>query len=69
MELTKGQISIAGSNIYPMLKGLEEEGLIISQVDEKDRKYYELSENGKKFLTQLDKSIKEFTEIISDVSS
>ena len=65
LELTKGQISIAGSNIYPMLSKLEEENLIISEKDENDRKYYMLSESGKNFLISLDHAIKEFLDIIA----
>jgi DNA-binding PadR family transcriptional regulator len=64
LELTHGEISIAGSNIYPMLAKLEEDRLIVSQKDDNDRKYYKLSDNGKEFLEQLELSIKEFNEIM-----
>lgn len=63
-EITDGEISIAGSNIYPMLAKLEEENLIITELDDNERKYYILSENGKNFLTALDITIKEFSGII-----
>jgi PadR family transcriptional regulator PadR len=63
-EMTKGQISITGSNIYPILSSLENDDLILSQPDETNRKYYELTEKGKQFLRQLENSIKDFNETI-----
>jgi len=69
LELTNGEISIAGSNIYPMLAKLEEERLIVSQPDESDRKFYKLTENGKEFLKQLEKSIKKFNEIMLELTN
>jgi DNA-binding PadR family transcriptional regulator len=68
-ELTKNQISIAPSNMYPMLKTLVEENLVSSEVDEKDRKYYFLTEQGKSLLKDLDIRIKEFLAIILDVKT
>jgi len=67
LELTNGEISIAGSNIYPMLSKLEEDNLIVSQLDENDRKFYRLTDSGKKFLEQLEKSIKDFNEIMLEL--
>jgi DNA-binding PadR family transcriptional regulator len=64
LELTNGEISIAGSNIYPMLAKLEEDKLIVSQLDDSERKFYKLTESGKEFLKQLEVSIKEFNEIM-----
>ncbi|MFW9904795.1 MAG: PadR family transcriptional regulator [Candidatus Thorarchaeota archaeon] len=69
LELTNGEISIAGSNIYPMLSKLEEDNLIASQLDKNDRKFYRLTESGKAFLKQLEKSIKDFNEIILELVS
>ncbi|MFX1253314.1 MAG: PadR family transcriptional regulator [Promethearchaeota archaeon] len=63
-ELTQGEISIAGSNIYPMLARLEKDDLIVSHSDESNRKYYELSEHGKEFLTSLSGIMREFTDIL-----
>ena len=62
MELTDGEISIAGSNIYPMLTKLENDNLLDSQLDESERKFYQLSKNGKDFLIQLKESMKDFNE-------
>ncbi|MFX0085639.1 MAG: PadR family transcriptional regulator [Candidatus Hodarchaeota archaeon] len=64
LELTDGEISIAGSNIYPMLTKLEEDNLLVSQLDESDRKFYQLTNSGKEFLRQLETSIKEFNKIM-----
>ena len=65
MELTKGQISIAGSNIYPILSKLEKDNLIVSLPDENARKFYKISENGIKFLKELDMSIGDFISTLS----
>ncbi|MFX1514866.1 MAG: PadR family transcriptional regulator [Promethearchaeota archaeon] len=69
LELTNGEISIAGSNIYPMLSSLVEDDLIEPQEDESERKFYKLTERGEKFLELLGKSIKEFNEIMLDLTS
>lgn len=37
-EKTQGKFAIAGSNIYPILKTLEDDGFITHQKDEKDQK-------------------------------
>ena len=62
LELTKGQISIAGSNIYPILSQLEEDKLISSNIDENNRKFYTLSDKGRDFLRHLGLSFQEFHE-------
>lgn len=65
---TKGQIAIAGSNIYPILKNLEELGLILSDKDEKSKKRtYTLTEKGKEFLIPLLQSMKEFSQIVLEM--
>jgi DNA-binding PadR family transcriptional regulator len=66
-ELTNGQISIMGSNIYPLLSKLEEEELIIYHKDESDRKVYQLSEKGKNFLIDLGLTIQEFNENLLEI--
>ncbi len=69
MEFTSGLISIAGSNIYPILTQLEKDDLIVSQPDENNRKFYKISANGKEFLRRLDMSIKEFTEMMLEIAN
>ncbi|MFX0124599.1 MAG: PadR family transcriptional regulator [Candidatus Hodarchaeota archaeon] len=65
---TKGQIAIAGSNIYPILKTLEDSGLILGEKDENSKKrMYSLTEKGKEFLIPLLQSMKEFTQIVQEM--
>ena len=73
---TKGQILIAGSNIYPILKNLQDDGLILgqrsNQLAEGDlgkskgptRTIYSLTELGKEVLNDLRKSMTDFITII-----
>ena len=61
---TQGMLTMASSNIYPILKDLKDEGLIYV-TEEKDRKVmYGLTEEGKLFLTQLVESITDFLTIM-----
>ncbi|MHA1236883.1 MAG: helix-turn-helix transcriptional regulator [Candidatus Hodarchaeales archaeon] len=48
--------------MYPLLSKLEEEELIEFKKDDSDRKVYQLSEKGKKFLKTLGLTIQEFNE-------
>jgi len=66
-ELTNGQISIVGSNIYPLLSKLEEEELIVFQKDDSDRKVYQLSEKGRDFLRNLGLTIQEFNKNLLEI--
>ncbi|MFX0208798.1 MAG: PadR family transcriptional regulator [Candidatus Hodarchaeota archaeon] len=67
-ENTKGKIMITGSNIYPILKKIEDTGLIIGKKDEVTKKRnYRLTNDGKKFLTSLKGAMKEFIEIIQNI--
>ena len=73
---TRGQIVIAGSNIYPILKNLQDEGLIIGERSGSNpnetlgkskgptRTIYSITDSGRAFLDELDKSISEFVGII-----
>ena len=59
-------ISIIGSNIYPMLKDLENKNLIYYKEDpETNRKTYHLTSDGKSFLKSLITNLKQFNEIIA----
>ncbi len=65
---TKGQIAIAGSNIYPILKKLEDDGLILGQKEKNSKnRIYALTEEGKKFIIPLIQSMKEFTQIVQQM--
>jgi DNA-binding PadR family transcriptional regulator len=67
LELTKGEISIAGSNIYPMLSKLERDNLITSQLDESERKFYTLTQKGTDFLKNLETEIQKFNSIMLEI--
>lgn len=50
-ELTKGELEMTEGALYPILHKLENEGVIYSEVENvngRDRKYYFLTEKGKK---------------------
>ena len=50
-ELTKGELEMTEGALYPLLHKLENEGVIYSemqQVNGRDRKYYFLTEKGRK---------------------
>ena len=75
--LTKGQIAITGSNIYPILKDLVDERLVKRERVEKPsksganakkqyRSVYSLTQNGEELIVDLKRSLKEFVGIITD---
>ncbi len=65
-EETQGQIKIATTNIYPLLRDLSDDGLIVKFDDaESFRTYYKITEDGKKFLILLKQSIEDFFKIIN----
>ena len=50
-ELTKGELEMTEGALYPILHKLESEGIIFSEIQNingRDRKYYFLTEKGKK---------------------
>ncbi|MCJ8153647.1 PadR family transcriptional regulator [Chryseobacterium sp. SSA4.19] len=50
-ELTKGELEMTEGALYPLLHKLEAEGIITSEIQKisgRDRKYYLLTEKGKK---------------------
>jgi len=61
---TMGLLTMATSNIYPILKSLKDAGLIC-EIDVKERKImYGLTKQGETFLDELKVSIKEFLTIM-----
>ena len=63
---TMGMVTIATSNIYPLLKDLKDEGLIID-VEETNRKIiYQLTKEGESFLNKISNSILQFLAIITN---
>ena len=74
--LTKGQIVITGSNIYPILKDLVDEGLVDRKkvikpsksgdnAKKQYRSVYSLTKDGKDLIVDLTQSLKEFVDIIT----
>lgn len=63
---TKGQIKIATTNIYPLLKDLTDEGLII-KIDDPDslRTYYQITKEGNELLKTLRSSIETFIDTMN----
>jgi DNA-binding PadR family transcriptional regulator len=65
LKNSNNQITIIGSNIYPMLKDLEKIDLIYHKEDpENNRKTYYLTSTGKSFLVELIGKMKQFIETI-----
>ncbi|MHA1969544.1 MAG: PadR family transcriptional regulator [Candidatus Hodarchaeales archaeon] len=57
---TFGMLTMATSNIYPILKSLKDDGLI-NEIEVKERKImYGLTKQGETFLDELKVSIKDF---------
>jgi DNA-binding PadR family transcriptional regulator len=68
IEKTKGKIAIAGSNIYPILKKMEDTGMILGKKDKDSlKRVYTLTGDGKEFLVSLKQVMKEFVEIIQEM--
>jgi len=64
-QRTGGMLTIATSNIYPILKSLKDENLI-KEIDEQDRKIiYGLTNTGQEFLIEISSSITKFLTILS----
>lgn len=62
---TQGKIVIAGSNIYPILKRMEDDGLITGLKEEGSKNtIYSLTNDGKNFLELFSDNISEFLTII-----
>ena len=64
----KVKISIAGSNIYPILKNMEDIGLIKSEKDDKTlKRIYSLTEDGKEYLKLLKELLTDFINITQNI--
>ncbi len=62
-ELTKGELEMTEGALYPILHKLENEGIIFSEmqnVNGRDRKYYLLTEKGKKQQTSQEAEMKSY---------
>lgn len=62
-ELTKGHLEMTEGALYPILHKLENDGIIESEVKNvngRDRKYYLLTENGKKQQVKQEEEMKNY---------
>lgn len=61
LHMTNGQVNIATSNIYPILKNLKESGLISEHRDENSRRImYDLTNQGVKLMQHVQTSMEVF---------
>lgn len=63
-QRTQGMLSMATSNIYPILKDLKDEGLIQETGEKERRIIYTLTTEGQSFLTELKESLTKFLTIM-----
>ncbi|MFX1506923.1 MAG: PadR family transcriptional regulator [Promethearchaeota archaeon] len=66
--ITQGQLSIATSNIYPILKNLKEEGMISENKDIKTRRImYHITKKGLELSKSITFSINSFINVLHEV--
>ncbi|MFX0061684.1 MAG: PadR family transcriptional regulator [Candidatus Hermodarchaeota archaeon] len=67
-NLTKGQIEVATTNIYPILKQLADTGFINRREDaDSPRTFYCITEKGQQFIKHLKEMIKTFFFDIEEI--
>lgn len=69
-SITDKQVEIEAGTLYPMLRRLEKQGILVSDWDtteNRPRKYYVLSEVGKKIYKDLVSNWKSQTHLISEL--
>lgn len=69
-QLSKDEIKLTYGALYPTLYKLEAEGLLVTTteiVDNRARKYYALTQEGKKFAKVKVSELQRFTEILSAI--
>ena len=69
-ELSHKQIKLTYGALYPVLYKLESEGLLVTTtevVDNRARKYYALTKEGKKVAKAKVSELQEFTQILSSI--
>lgn len=62
-ELTKGELEMTEGALYPILHKLEDDGIIYSElqnINGRDRKYYFLTEKGKRQQAEKEEEMKTF---------
>lgn len=68
--LTDSGLAIEESTLYPLLRRLESQGLLVSEWREEDsrnKRFYHLSDEGKVILTQLVKEWEDLTQSVSRI--
>lgn len=71
-ELTKGELEMTEGALYPILHKLEAEGIIFSEmqtVNGRDRKYYLLTEKGKRQQKLHEEEMKSFISNLNSIFS
>jgi PadR family transcriptional regulator PadR len=68
-ELKEAEVIVVEGTLYPLLTRQKNAGLLSYRWEESQqgppRKYYELTEEGRKYLAELDKSWKELVESVN----
>ena len=65
-QKTMGVLTIATSNIYPILKNLKDQGLIYEKEENERKNMYGLTDEGIKFLQEIKSSILNFLNIMQN---
>jgi len=70
-ELKEAEVIVVEGTLYPLLTRQKNSGLLSYRWEESlqgpPRKYYELTDEGKKYLTELDKSWKELVDSVNQI--
>lgn len=67
-EITKGKIDISEGALYPILHKLESEGILETSkvsIGKRVRKYYKITETGKKTVLEINVEIADFIQTLS----
>jgi PadR family transcriptional regulator, regulatory protein PadR len=72
-ELKEGKMIVVEGTLYPLLTRLKNDGLLTYKWEESTqgppRKYYELTDTGRKFLSELEESWSELVEAVTKIKS
>lgn len=72
-ELKESRMIVVEGTLYPLLTRLKNDGLLTYRWEESTqgppRKYYELTDEGRKFLSELEDSWSELVEAVSKIKS
>jgi PadR family transcriptional regulator PadR len=68
-QRTEGYLKLAGGTVYPSLIRLEKNGLLVSKwrqiTEARGRRYYQITEKGRQFLTSRSGEWQDFCAVIS----